>query len=111
MMSGTTDATDAADAELSRAAVGELVNPLGPVDRVLRDLRSRRDGLSQREAERRLVVFGPNELRRPHRRRLGRGLGRQFTHPLAVLVWAGAGVAVFNPPPVFGGAVRGVLVV
>lgn len=44
------------------------VNPLEPVDRLVRDLRARRDGLDAREAARRLEVFGPNELRRRARR-------------------------------------------
>ena len=40
------------------------VDPREPRERLLRDLRSRPEGLSQREAERRLVAYGPNELQR-----------------------------------------------
>ena len=73
------------------------VDPLESIDRLLRDLRTRRSGLSDREAARRLVVFGPNELVR----RRGRGwlrdlvqqLVRQLVHPLALLLWLAAGLA------------------
>jgi calcium-translocating P-type ATPase len=71
----------------------ELVNPTEPVARLLRDLRTSQSGLSSREAARRLVVHGPNQLRRRGGRHLGRELGRQFTHPLALLLWAAAGLA------------------
>ena len=43
------------------------VDPREPSERLLRDLRSRREGLSQREAGRRLVAYGPNELQRTTR--------------------------------------------
>ncbi|MGO8957231.1 MAG: cation-translocating P-type ATPase [Streptosporangiaceae bacterium] len=69
------------------------VDATEPVSRLLRDLRTFASGLSGREAARRLVVYGPNELRRSGRRHLGRELGRQFTHPLALLLWAAAGLA------------------
>ena len=39
-----------------------VVDPQESIARLLRDLRTRRAGLSDREAARRLVVFGPNEL-------------------------------------------------
>ena len=64
-----------------------------PVELLLRDLRTSRHGLSQREADRRLVVFGPNVLTRRGGRRWPRELGRQFTHPLALLLWAAAALA------------------
>jgi hypothetical protein len=64
-----------------------------PVERLLRDLRSSRPGLSGREAVRRLVVYGPNQLRRRGGRHVWRELGRQFSHPLALLLWAAAGLA------------------
>jgi calcium-translocating P-type ATPase len=60
---------------------------------LLRDLRSSRDGLSTAEAERRLLQYGPNELRRHGGPRWPRELARQFTHPLALLLWAAAGLA------------------
>jgi len=56
-------------------------------------LRTSRRGLSAREAARRLEVYGRNELERRGGHRLWRELGRQFTHPLALLLWAAAGLA------------------
>ena len=64
-----------------------------PVARLLRDLRTSRRGLSTREAARRLEVYGRNELERRGGHRLWRELGRQFTHPLALLLWTAAGMA------------------
>ena len=80
--------TDAAPAGV---ALG--VDPTARVDLLLRDLRSSRTGLSSREAERRLVQFGPNELRARAGRRWPRELAGQFTHPLALLLWAAAALA------------------
>ena len=71
----------------------ESVNPTEPVARLLRDLRTSPSGLSSREAARRLVVYGPNQLRRRGGRHLGRELARQLTHPLALLLWAAAALA------------------
>ena len=53
----------------------------------------RRKGLSSREAERRLLQFGANVLERRGGRKWPRSLARQFTHPLALLLWAAAGLA------------------
>ena len=66
------------------------VNPREPVDRLLRDLGAGRTGLSQREAERRLEVFGPNTLSRRGGRRWPQQIFRQVTHPLALLLWLAA---------------------
>jgi len=75
-------------------AVGNgSVDATEPVGRLLRDLRTSRSGLSGREAARRLIAYGPNELRRRGGRHVWRELGRQFTHPLALLLWAAAGLA------------------
>jgi calcium-translocating P-type ATPase len=60
---------------------------------LLRDLRSSPQGLTAREAERRLAQHGPNELRRRGGIRWPRELGRQLTHPLALLLWAAAGLS------------------
>ncbi len=40
-----------------------------------------------------MLAHGPNELRRRVRRRWPRELARQFTHPLALLLWGAAGLA------------------
>ncbi|MFD7006185.1 cation-translocating P-type ATPase [Rhodococcus jostii] len=66
------------------------VDPQESTDRLLRDLRTRRDGLSRREAERRTLVYGTNELKRHRGRTWPRQLLRQFTHPLALLLWTAA---------------------
>ena len=80
------------------AAVQE--DPRLPVGLLLRDLRAAPDGLSQREAARRLAAYGPNELQRRQRRHwLGELLG-QLVHPAGAAALAG-GRAV---------AVRGTLV-
>lgn len=68
-------------------------DPQEPLERLLRDLRSRREGLSEREATRRLVVFGPNRLTRRGKRNWAAELGRQFVHPLALLLWLAAALA------------------
>ena len=86
------------------------INPLEPIERLLRDLRAHREGLSQREADRRLIVFGPNELRRSEPRRWIRELVRQFIHPLALLLWLAAFLAVFAHTPVLSGAIVTVIV-
>jgi len=62
----------------------------------LRALRTTRSGLSSREAQRRLLIYGPNELTRRGGPRWPRELGRQFTHPLALLLWAAAGLALWS---------------
>ena len=69
------------------------VDATEPVGRLLRDLRTSRSGLSGREAARRLIAYGSNELRRRGGRHVWRELGRQFTHPLALLLWAAAGLS------------------
>ncbi len=61
---------------------------------LLRHLRSSRMGLSSAEAARRLLQYGPNELRRRSGRRWPRELGRQLTHPLALLLWLAAGLSL-----------------
>ncbi|MGI5271155.1 cation-translocating P-type ATPase [Nonomuraea sp. CA-218870] len=68
-------------------------DPTERLEPLLRDLGSSRTGLTSREAARRLVHYGPNELRRRGGRHWPRALGRQFTHPLALLLWAAAALA------------------
>ncbi|HEY7953169.1 MAG TPA: cation-transporting P-type ATPase [Solirubrobacteraceae bacterium] len=63
------------------------------VDLLLRDLRSSRRGLTAREAERRSVQYGLNELRRRGGARWPGELGRQLTHPLALLLWLAAALS------------------
>ena len=72
-----------------QSAAGSL-DPEERVALLLRDLRASRGGLSTREAQRRLAQYGYNELTRRGGRRWPRELARQFTHPLALLLWAAA---------------------
>ena len=69
------------------------IDPTERIDLLLRDLRGALSGLSSREADRRLVQFGPNVLVRRGGRRWPRELARQFVHPLALLLWVAAGLA------------------
>jgi magnesium-transporting ATPase (P-type) len=76
---------------------------------LLRELRSQPEGLADREAARRLLVYGRNELRPPARRSWQRDLGRQLAHPLALLLWAAAALAWLGSAPVLAGAIVGVI--
>jgi len=69
---------------------GEQLEPTERVDLLLRDLRTSAGGLPASEAGRRLVQYGPNELQRRNGRRWPTELGRQLTHPLALLLWLAA---------------------
>ena len=78
----------------------QRIDPEEALDRLLRDLRSHREGLTGREAARRLEVSGPNELVRRRGRTWPRQLGRQLVHPLALLLWVAAVLAwVGGTPP------------
>ena len=71
----------------------EQVEPTELLDLLMRDLRSSPEGLSSAEAARRLLQHGPNELRRRGGIRWPRELGRQLTHPLALLLWLAASMS------------------
>ncbi len=94
------------DKEIAAGAQGD---PREPISRLLRDLRSRPEGLSGREAGRRLVVQGPNELRRRGGRRWPRQLAKQFVHPLALLLWLAAALAFVAGVPALGVAIVAVV--
>jgi calcium-translocating P-type ATPase len=70
------------------------VDPEEALDLLLRDLGTRRGGLSSREAARRLEQHGGNVIRRSKGPSRLAELARQFTHPLALLLWAAAVLAV-----------------
>jgi calcium-translocating P-type ATPase len=72
---------------------GKAIDPGERIDLLARDLRTSLNGLSGREAERRLLRHGPNRLERRRGRRWPRELARQFTHPLALLLWGAAALA------------------
>jgi calcium-translocating P-type ATPase len=64
-----------------------------PIALLLRDLRAQPGGLTGREAQRRLVAYGGNELERKAGIGWWRQLARQVTHPLALLLWVAAALA------------------
>ncbi len=85
-------------------------DPRGPIDRLLRDLGVRSEGLSEREAARRLLAYGPNELRRGRGREWPRQIVSQLIHPLALLLWVAAGLALVASTPVLSAAIVAVIV-
>jgi calcium-translocating P-type ATPase len=87
------------------------LDPGEPIDRLLADLRARRDGLQEREAARRFVAFGPNELTRHRKRAWPRELARQLTHPLALLLWGAALLAFASHSTVVALAVIAVILI
>jgi calcium-translocating P-type ATPase len=90
--------------------VGEPdVDPSLPESPPHLDQQSESRGLSSREATRRLVAHGPNELRRRAERRWPRELVRQFIHPLALLLWLAAALALIAGTPVLAGAIVAVI--
>jgi calcium-translocating P-type ATPase len=86
------------------------LNPEEAGNLLLRDLRSSRRGLSSVEAQRRLSQYGPNELRRRGGRRWPRELARQFTHPLALLLWIAALLLILVGSNVVAVAVLAIIV-
>lgn len=84
-------------------------DPREPVERLLRELGARNEGLSEREAARRLVAYGPNELRRRQAADWPRQVLAQLTHPLALLLWVAAGLAFVASTPVLGVAIVAVI--
>jgi len=77
---------------------------------LFRTLRTGPDGISSREAERRLVAYGRNELRRESGPTWPRELLAQFTHPLALLLWPAAALAVVAGTVLLGLAIVAVIV-
>lgn len=53
-------------------------------------------GLSEEEAKRRFLEFGPNEIREAKKKPLSIRFLKQFTHFLAILLWIGAGLAFLS---------------
>ncbi|MFI8852946.1 cation-transporting P-type ATPase [Streptomyces sp. 891-h] len=92
-----------------QSALPVEVDPREPLARLRQDLGTGSQGLSRREAERRAAVYGPNEVRREHRGRLRRELGRQLVHPLALLLWGAGGLAFVAGTRVLGVAIVAVI--
>ena len=77
-----------------QADTTEQSDPTEQAELLVRHLHSSPDGLSSREAARRLLQYGPNELRRRGGPQWPRELGRQLTHPLALLLWLAAALSL-----------------
>ena len=86
-----------------------IEDPREPVPLLLRALHSRVDGLADREAERRLLVYGRNELVRRGGRRWPREIVNQVIHPLALLLWGAALLAFASGSAVLGAAIVAVV--
>jgi calcium-translocating P-type ATPase len=84
---------------------GAAIDPEEGRDRLLRDLRTGLDGLTTTEARRRLLQYGPNSLQRRGGRHWPKELARQFTHPLALLLWLAAGLLLIVGSHVVAAAV------
>ncbi len=84
-------------------------DPREPSGLLLQQLRSRPEGLSSREAERRLAAYGRNELVRRGGTRWPRQLAKQLTHPLALLLWLAAVLAFAAGTPALGAAIIAVI--
>ena len=87
-----------------------LLDPREPLALLFRSLRTSPSGLSTREAARRLVAEGPNELIRRGGRQWPRELTRQFTHPLALLLGIAALLALVSGSSVLAVAIAAVIV-
>jgi magnesium-transporting ATPase (P-type) len=85
--------------------VGGAPDPREPLALLFRDLRCSELGLTGREAQRRLVVYRPNELAGRTGRRWPRELLNQITHPLALLLVVAAALAWLAGTPVLTAAI------
>ncbi|MFI2489245.1 cation-translocating P-type ATPase [Promicromonospora kroppenstedtii] len=87
-----------------------LSDPREPLVPLMRELRTKPEGLSGREADRRRLVYGPNELERRRRTAWPGQLLRQLTHPLALLLWLAAALAFVSGTAPLGYAIVAVIV-
>lgn len=65
-------------------------------DEVLKTLVTSEQGLTEDEAKKRILEFSPNEITEVKKTPLYIKFLKQFTHFLAILLWAGAGLALFS---------------
>jgi len=93
------------DSDPGYPAGADDLQVLEPRNRLLRDLRTSEQGLSSREAGRRLAQYGPNVLARRGRVRWPQEIARQLTHPLALLLWLAAALSFAVGSTVVGVAV------
>ncbi|MEU2136176.1 cation-translocating P-type ATPase [Nocardia rhamnosiphila] len=93
-----------------RARSETVIDPREPVSALMRDLRTGPEGLTGREAARRLELYGPNELPLRRGQPWWAALGRQFSHPLALLLWVAAVLALGSGAVALGLAILVVIV-
>jgi magnesium-transporting ATPase (P-type) len=75
------------------AGEGPGLDPQERIEALLTHLGTRVEGLSSREAERRVAQYGPNEISRAAQASWLVELVRQFVHPLALLLWVAAALS------------------
>ncbi|SPM34373.1 Magnesium-transporting ATPase (P-type) [Mycobacterium rhizamassiliense] len=85
-------------------------DPREPLISLFRDLRTSALGLSGRDAQRRLLVYGTNELPKRSGRQWPGQLLKQVTHPLALVLVIAAVLAWFTGTPVLATAIVAVIV-
>ncbi|WP_062350558.1 cation-translocating P-type ATPase [Herbidospora yilanensis] len=84
-------------------------DPCEPLPRLFTDLGTGSGGLSDREAARRLVAYGPNEVRRREHASLAHEVVVQLVHPLALLLWGAGALAFVAGTAVLGWAILAVV--
>ncbi|MEV8510483.1 cation-transporting P-type ATPase [Actinoplanes sp. NPDC051475] len=94
---------------IGAGSAGIEVNAREPIAELFRDLRTSPHGLAGREAARRSLVYGRNELARRTGRRWPGELLSQFTQPLAILLAVAAGLAWAGGTPALAVAVVAVI--
>lgn len=108
-MDGRSGHTGPAPARRSAETTATAAAPEGSLAEVLRDLRTSAAGLAGREASRRLVASGPNELVRQPGPSLLAEVRRQLLHPLALLLWTAAALSLATGATVLAVAVVAVI--
>ncbi|WIM97321.1 cation-transporting P-type ATPase [Actinoplanes oblitus] len=104
-----TTGTKSPDGVVTAGNADTEVNAREPLAELYRDLRTSPHGLAGREAARRLIVYGANELTRHTGRRWPSELLSQFTQPLAILLAVAAGLAWAGGTPALAIAVVAVI--
>ena len=99
----------APDLPVERASDGRVADPREALAQLFQDLRSSPEGLSGRDASRRLTAYGPNELLRRGGAHWPEQLAKQLTHPLALLLWVAAALAFAAGTPILGAAIVAVI--
>ena len=87
----------------------EPFDPRRSVEGLYQSLRTSSSGLSGREAERRLISYGENELVRRSGRHWPRRVAAQLIHPLALLLWLAAALAAVGGSSVLAVAIVAVI--